>query len=157
MSENKKYEDFKKLCQTRQYKCTPQRFAVYEAIQGNPTHPSVDQIWNEVQQNIPSITRESVFRILSELAQFNVVCRMDRIVNARFDGFPHNHGHLICDRCGAIEDFELSGNWPVPPEGRGFQVAHMEWRLSGLCARCARELAASGEGRAPAKSPCHAS
>ncbi|MDD4816411.1 MAG: transcriptional repressor [Victivallaceae bacterium] len=140
MDENLKHEKFRALCSAHGYKCTPQRFAVYSCAGGNTRHPTVDQIWAEVKRTMPSITRESVFRILMELAEMGIVYRMDRIVNARFDGRPHNHGHFICDRCGTIIDFELSAAQSAPPALEGFLADHVELRIGGLCAKCAGEV-----------------
>ncbi|MBO4630848.1 MAG: transcriptional repressor, partial [Lentisphaeria bacterium] len=56
------YSAFRQLCMEHGFKCTQQRFAVYQVMKGNRSHPNVDQIWHQVQREIPSITRESVFR-----------------------------------------------------------------------------------------------
>jgi len=143
MDREKLQEDFKVLCQKQGWKCTPQRFAVYEYIKGNQTHPDVNSIWEHLRPQMPSITRESVFRILNELADCNVICRMDKIINARFDGNATNHGHLICERCGKIIDLELPESITNFTPGGAFTIRHMELRLSGLCPKCTSETTSS--------------
>ena len=132
-----RHEQFRELCRSHGLKCTSQRFAVYDYVAGNQSHPTVDEVWQSVRSRVPSITRESVFRILMELADMGIVYRMDRIINARFDGLPYSHGHLICNKCGAIIDFELPKELSVPGTLQGFQASRMELRISGLCAQCA--------------------
>ncbi len=139
MEQDKTLQEFQQLCHAHGCKCTPQRFAVYSFIHGNLTHPDVNCIWEHVRKAIPNITRESVFRILSEFANFGIIGRMDKIIDARFDGRPTNHGHLICEGCGAIVDFDLPESlksFEVPGK---FQLNHIELRVSGLCAKCAKK------------------
>lgn len=38
------------------YKVTPQRLAVYEAINHNPTHPNAEAIYKILQPNYPSMS-----------------------------------------------------------------------------------------------------
>jgi len=139
MTKRTEAELFRQLCREHNCKCTAQRFAVYLHVCGNTTHPTVDQVWEKVRQEMPGITRESVFRILTELAEWGVITRLDKIVNARFDGIPGNHGHFICRKCGAIADFPLPETLPVLPAGTGFRMEHVELRIGGLCAACAEK------------------
>jgi len=133
------HEEFRKLCSVHQCKCTAQRFAVYACICGNREHPDVDAVWKCVRKRIPSITRESVFRILMEFSEWGIIYRMDKIVHACFDGIAGNHGHFICRECGAILDFELPQGLPEPENDVGFQADHVELRISGICAECAKK------------------
>jgi len=132
-------EKFKELCRAHYCRCTNQRIAVYEFICGNREHPDVDRVWQAVREKMPSITRESVFRILMELAEWGIVYRMDKIINARFDGVPHPHGHFICRECGAVIDFKLPEQVALPAETNGFLCDHVELRISGICAACAEK------------------
>lgn len=150
MNKSADYKTFRQLCQAHACRCTPQRLAVYSYIKDNRTHPDVNRIWEKVRRSIPTITRESVFRILMELADFGVINRMDKITDARFDGRVSDHGHLICERCGSVEDFDLPCESFLPSEMHGFTTRHTELRISGLCASCAaaaRKQAQQGENR----------
>ena len=136
MDKSTEYQEFQRLCQAHGCRCTPQRLAVFLYMKDNRTHPSVNRIWDNIRQSIPSITRESVFRILTELAEYGVINRMDKITDARFDGQVSDHGHLICERCGRVEDFDLPPESLLPQDMHGFTTRHTELRISGLCACC---------------------
>lgn len=138
MDSRKGYQELKAICVEHGCRCTPQRLAVYSFLKGNRTHPSVNTIWAAVRKKIPSITRESVFRILLEFLEYGVVGRLDKISEARFDGQAHDHGHLICERCGSISDFELPEDFIDFGRFSKFFVRHTEVRISGLCAKCAK-------------------
>ena len=137
MSKSMVYKDFQLLCQAHGFRCTPQRFAVFSFMKDNLTHPDVNRIWEKVRESIPTITRESVFRILTELVDSGVISRMDKIADARFDGRVCDHGHLICERCGSVVDFDLPVSSLLPQDMHGFTTWHTELRISGLCASCA--------------------
>lgn len=132
-------QEFAVLCRANGWKCTSQRLAVYEFVRDNLTHPDVDSVWRAVREVLPTITRESVYRILNEFAEKEVIRRLDQIDNARYDSRTDAHGHFICEKCGHISDF----NWPegviLPPEMRQEKVVHMELRLVGVCEKCAAE------------------
>lgn len=138
MNKSKDYKDFQELCRAHGFRCTPQRFAVYSYMKDNLTHPDVNRIWEKTRRTIPTITRESVFRILMELSEFGVIHRMDKITDARFDGRVSDHGHLICERCGWVGDIDLPSTPLLSLDMHGFTKRHTELQISGLCASCVK-------------------
>ena len=137
-----KQEIFSSLCKLFKWKCTPQRLAVYDCIHDNRCHPDVDLIWQKVRLQLPTVTRESVYRILNEFAGNGLIWRLDNIGSARYDSNPAPHGHFICENCGEISDFTLSGS---PEKFAGCEVPgeirHMEIRFTGLCPECSKQNA----------------
>ena len=137
-------QEFQDLCRRSGWKCTAQRLKVYEFLKDNLTHPDVDSVWQAVREHLPTITRESVYRILNEFAGQGLICRLDHIDNARYDSRTDAHGHFICERCGWIADF----NWPegaaLQPAAELGRVTHREIRLLGLCAQCAASRTTTG-------------
>lgn len=99
----------------------------------------VDETWQAVRNEIPSITRESVFRILCEFASHGLVARLDSLSSARFDSNPKPHGHFICEECGAIIDFALPEGFSISPELKGATVSTLEVRMTGLCPKHSNE------------------
>ncbi|WP_302454061.1 Fur family transcriptional regulator [Victivallis vadensis] len=140
------HTEFLKLCRKIGWKCTSQRLAVYEFLQGNHAHPDVDTVWFAVRSALPTITRESVYRILNEFTEMGIIGRLDHIDNARYDSRVGAHGHFICGQCGEISDFDWPEGAVIPPEMLSRGISHMEIRLVGVCKRCA---AATG-GAVPA-------
>ncbi len=140
-----KHKIFMDICRRIGWKCTPQRLAVYDYLCGNRQHPNVDRVWHDIQKTIPSITRESVYRILNELSQHGVICRLDHIESARYDSRTQPHGHFICTKCGAISDFDLPEGVSLPAVDLPGDVHHVEFRAVGICATCLNE--------APRKTP----
>lgn len=132
------FEEISAICKEAGWKCTPQRAAVYEYICDNLAHPDVDQVWAAVKAKLPSVTRESVYRILDEFAREGVIRRLDQISRARYDSLTGPHGHFICERCGKIVDFALPEDVRIPPVPHG-KVRHVELRLNGVCNECQKK------------------
>ena len=143
------HSDFRKICRENGWKCTPQRLSVYVFVQGNLTHPDVDTVWEAVRDSLPSITRESVYRILNEFAEQGIIRRLDHIDNARYDSRTGLHGHFICRKCGRITDFDWPAGVEIPETARTGTVDHMEFRLIGLCRECSSADAVPRAGSLP--------
>ena len=103
-------QEFSKICRDAGWKCTSQRMAVYEFLQNNLTHPDVDTVWRAVRGTLPTVTRESIYRILNEFSEKGMIRRLDQIENARYDSRTDAHGHFICQRCGKISDLDININ-----------------------------------------------
>ena len=120
-------------------KVTTARFAVYRYLKTGADHPVVDRVWDAVKQDLPAITRESVYRILNDFASHGIVAVVDRSdVVARYDCNPVRHDHFVCERCGRFFDFELS-ELPglVEPIVTSFgTIGRVEIRASGVCKSC---------------------
>ncbi|MCQ2378923.1 MAG: transcriptional repressor [Victivallaceae bacterium] len=128
---------FRTLCRENGWKCTPQRLAVYEYVCTLPDHPSVDEVRDAVRKTIPTITRESVYRILNEFSGAGILYRMDQIDNAHYDADAAPHGHLVCEKCGAVVDFPLKRMPEIPDCVEKKHVRHIEVRMTWICPRCA--------------------
>ncbi|MGN0852985.1 MAG: Fur family transcriptional regulator [Kiritimatiellia bacterium] len=135
-------EAFPAFCRERGLKCTAQRYAVFAAIRESTSHPSVDETWEIVRKKVPTITRESVYRILNEFSGIGLLSRMDALSAARYDTCLVPHAHFICEVCGGVTDYPLPGSFAVP-DGMPSDCRHVELRVSGVCDACRRKNRAS--------------
>lgn len=55
------------------YKVTPQRLAVYKAINHNPTHPNAEAVYKILQPNYPSMSLATVYKTMEIFAKIGVV------------------------------------------------------------------------------------
>ena len=96
----------------------------------------MDTVLSALRLKLPTVTRESVYRILNEFSERGIIGRLDSIESARYDSRVEPHGHFICEKCGKITDF----NWPegavIPPDVLSEKVSHMEFRIVGECSEC---------------------
>lgn len=130
------YQRFQEICRQQRWKCTAQRLAVFAYVHDNDDHPDVDDVWREVKGTLPSVTRESIYRILNEFTDRGLLRRLDHVTSARYDCQVGPHGHFLCTRCGQIQDFPLPEPVTVPRGDISGDVEHLELRLTGICKRC---------------------
>ena len=82
-----------------------QRQQVLEAVKSVSCHPTAEQIFQMVRQTNPTISLGTVYRNLNLLAEMGEIMKLDLGCESdHFDGTTQEHGHLVCTRCGAIED-----------------------------------------------------
>lgn len=122
---------------------TESRRAVFDALRAHP-HASADEIHAVVRPLVESTSLQSVYNALGDFAAAGLVRRIEpaghpMLFELRVDD---NHHHLVCTRCGAVEDVDCAtGHAPclVPSDTHGYRVAVAEVTYWGLCAACAAE------------------
>ena len=73
-------------------------------------HMTADFTFNEVRKHIPSIALGTVYRNLNQFAEKKLIKRIIRgIAPDIFDASTHEHGHVICVKCGETRDITLPG------------------------------------------------
>lgn len=134
--DKRKHLEFSEICVQNGWKCTSQRLAVYDYVHENNTHPCVDEVWDHIKKHLPTVTRESVYRILNEFAACGIIQRLDHIGRARYDSQTHPQGHFICVVCGHITDFAFPDEACLSEYAVCGEVRSIELRVSGICAEC---------------------
>ena len=119
---------------------TPQRMAIYEAVVGRTTHPSVAAVHGEVRRRFPGISAATVYTTLDLFARLGLIQEIGGPVR-RYDGRAGVHVNLVCHRCQGVTDVadaQLQAlQRRAAARARG-QVAAVRFELHGLCSRCRR-------------------
>ncbi len=120
---------------------TIQRELVLQAVQQLRHHPTADDVYHLIAQDHSSISRATVYRNLSLLAQRGQIRRVSHIGTAdRFDFATRPHYHFRCEKCGGVFDVAL------PPQADllakvdntdGFVLSGFDIRFFGTCPACA--------------------
>lgn len=122
------------------HRLTPQRREVYDVLVSKRDHPTATEVFMRAKKRMPSISLATVYNCLETL----VSCGLARQVNVEREATRYcpnleEHGHFVCEICGAVIDVPLSagtaidGAWALPP---GLTVTHSEITLRGRCAAC---------------------
>ena len=119
---------------------TPQKLAVFEVLQRDNYHPTPDMVFAEVRKQHPMVSLGTVYQILDQFAQIGVARRIfSGGSRQRFDGKRSPHAHLVCERCGRIDDIEdrsfetLTARFARKFD---FQIRDHYFEFSGSCAGC---------------------
>ncbi|MDH5671524.1 MAG: transcriptional repressor [Myxococcales bacterium] len=120
-------------------KLTPQRLAIAEAIAGDCSHPTAQQLHERLAPRFPTMSVATVYNTLSALIEVGQCRSIHLGAVTRFDPNVSHHDHAVCDRCGAMVDVPCQEGADRAPGRalRGFRVAHIERVYRGLCAPCA--------------------
>jgi len=121
-------------------KVTPQRQAIFRALQHADEHPTAESVYSEVSAEMPTISLRTVYQVLNDLIEMGELNHVHLGTGStRFDSNLAPHHHLVCDACGRVQDLEA--DFPdvrVPAAtGGGFRVSTTEIVFRGTCAECA--------------------
>jgi Fur family peroxide stress response transcriptional regulator len=119
---------------------TKQREAILKALRDTKSHPTAGQIYDEVREDIPKISKGTVYRNLQVLQQDGVISVLNiNGTQSRYEAKQERHYHFRCERCGRVFDLDE----PVVEElddrvakKTGFKVSHHQMEFRGLCKEC---------------------
>jgi Fur family ferric uptake transcriptional regulator len=119
-----------------------QRDLVAETFFDMGGHVSVEQLVAAARRSDPRVSVATVYRTMKLLAACGLAFpRQFDGSQTRYEpaaGRPH-HDHLICTRCGSIEEFaeqRIEALQSRVALGRGFEVETHKLELYGRCAAC---------------------
>jgi Fur family peroxide stress response transcriptional regulator len=118
---------------------TPQRFAVYANLLTRKDHPTVEQILNDLNKDVPTSSQATVYSALQALREVGLVKEvlLEEGVS-RYDANISQHHHFRCTHCGAIEDihwdtFQCIDLGKLRP---GLKAEKYELTVQGICDNC---------------------
>jgi len=122
-------------------KVTPQRIAVVKYLDGNTSHPSVEEIHREVSRDFPTISLATVYNTLDTLEQIGEVQAVTiDPTRKHYDPETRPHHHVMCTSCRCIQDVfaDYSSVLRVPDAlARQFRVQETTVSFRGVCRDCA--------------------
>ena len=142
-SEKRVKEMLEKL-KVRDFRITPQRYAVLSILAASEEHPSVDQIYKKVKIQFPTTSLATIYKTVSLLKELNEVLELGfHDGNNRYDGNkPFPHPHVICTKCKKIMDPELTTLDELSREmGRktGYKIQSHRLDFFGVCPECQKK------------------
>ncbi len=124
------------------YRVTSQRLVVHETLVELGRHVGAEELLAAVGERLPSVSLPTVYASLEALEEAGLVRRVAAgRGRALYDSRPVDHHHLVCRRCGAVEDLDAPVSLERALESArrsGFEVDGAEVVVHGLCAACRR-------------------
>ena len=127
------------------YRLTRQRELVLDLLCTSARHADANLLYEQMRKQMPRVSLGTVYRTLNVLAAAGVICALHCGAQAHYDGNVREHYHIMCTRCGAVEDVAISRLKPLEEQAAqlsGYQVSDHQLSFYGLCAKCQKE---SGE------------
>jgi Fur family peroxide stress response transcriptional regulator len=131
---------FRRHCRERGLALTPQRLAIYQALAGDDSHPSAEEVFRRVKPTVLSLSLGTVYRTLELFEAHGLVSRVQASGNqARFDANQDPHSHLVCVRCHQVIDVPDPRPPRRPAQQRlpeGFRILAPRVQFLGICQDC---------------------
>ena len=125
---------------SRHIPVTPQRLAVLATLESRRDHPTAEQIYQAVRQEMPAISFNTVYKTLEVFCKKGLVIKVNPLHEvARYDIETDHHAHLICRKCHFIVDLNDDVIPPptLPQEAQaGFQLERHSLIFWGVCPQC---------------------
>lgn len=119
---------------------TPQRHAILAYLMESMSHPTADEIYRSLEPRFPNMSVATVYNNLKMLIEAGMVQELSYGDNSsRFDADVSNHYHIVCEKCGKIEDFmypSLEDVERTAEEVTGFEIHGHRLELHGICRHC---------------------
>ncbi len=132
------------LLRARGLRMTPQRRAIVAEIMSVRGHITPVTVARRVEDRVPGVNPSTVYRTLDLLEELGVLSHAHLESGAEYHRRAEaTHVHLTCSRCGADDSLsiaEAAELEAVVSRHRGFQPDLTHFAISGVCARCQREL-----------------
>lgn len=131
---------------------TRQRELILRIIQSSGRHLTAEQIFLEAKQELPSIAVGTVYNNLNALCAEGTITRVqisrqpDRFDRASIERIHH---HMVCDRCGRIDDLKLDDLTEYLKTHCDAQIRSVELTVHCLCADCMSRKETTPSGESP--------
>ncbi|MCR5494365.1 MAG: transcriptional repressor [Treponema sp.] len=122
-----------------------QRSLILNIMDGNKSHPTADEIYDEARKQDSHISRGTVYRNLNLLVENGLLLRIPVPGQAdHFDSTLSDHYHFYCRECNRVfdvPDFDVEGIKAVEKslEEQGFESVCHKIVFEGTCPDCCRK------------------
>jgi Fur family peroxide stress response transcriptional regulator len=122
-----------------------QRVRILNFLEKCEGHPSARQVYESLVEEMPSLSRTTVYNTLNALAEKGLV-RVVRTPDGetRYECAGHDHCHFFCTSCHAVIDTEFLCVHLHTVESQGHEVHSVQGCFYGVCKECLTSKKAGG-------------
>jgi Fur family peroxide stress response transcriptional regulator len=126
------------------HKITPQRLAIVRILAKSESHPSVEDIYDQIMNDFPTMSLATVYRNIVLIKSLGEVLELGFPDGSnRYDGNkPYPHPHVICIKCKKIVDPDLVSLDEMKNEvalETNFKILNHRLDFFGICSNCMTE------------------
>jgi len=117
------------------------RDLIFDILNKKNYHPNVNELYDIVKKENPRVSLATVYRNVSQLVEMGKVniLEFDK-GSAKYDGNIEKHFHIVCERCGKIEDVWLENDFDnfkcVTNKINNFDLTGYKLVFFGICEEC---------------------
>ena len=114
-----------------------QRLKILQFLDGNRNHPTADNIYQALRDELPTLSKTTVYNTIQSLREHGLL----NVVNmglheARFDSVINPHHHLLCSECGRIIDIDIQCPYTRKALAGGHRIDEVHGYFKGVCEAC---------------------
>ncbi len=115
------------------------RIQIYKYLEMYKSHPTVDEIYLHLIDEIPTLSKTTVYNTLNLFSERELVLvlNLDNL-EKRYELVEQNHIHFICESCKKIYDIPYEDNNLLPKGFENFQIEEKHIFLKGQCPKCSK-------------------
>lgn len=120
---------FRETCREEGLRLTPQKQEIFRILASTVSHPTAQEIFEEVRQAFPKISFATVYDNLRKFKELELVQEMNCGEGcSRFDANMDHHHHVIDQKTGKVMDVLLPADHtiPVPKELAGKTIRDIQ-------------------------------
>ena len=123
-------------------KVTPQRLAILKLLRKKQTHPTAEEVHNELLKDYPAISLTTIYNNLSKFVEAGMLKELDIDPNKmRFDICMNSHDHFHCRVCDNVYDIVYDAsisvdNRQIKKNVEGHRIDTVNINLKGVCKNC---------------------
>lgn len=115
------------------------RIQIYDYISKDKIHPTVDEIFTELVELFPTLSKTTVYNTLKLFVEKELIKAVNLDDNIlRYELVRSNHGHFKCDTCSQIYDIPVNVNITLPDKLKDSVIDEYHYLLIGTCPNCLR-------------------
>lgn len=133
-------KDVSEYLKSHDIKPSYQRMKIFNYLITKKNHPTVDQIYKELVNEIPTLSKTTVYNTLKLFVDKKIAIIITIEENeTRYDADISLHGHFKCIKCEQVYDVNIKA-----PESFGeglekFQIDEEHIYFKGICEECLKK------------------
>jgi len=122
---------------TKGIKPSLQRVKIYEYLITHRSHPTIDEIYNALADELMTLSKTTVYNTLNLFVEKKVAIVILLEENeTRYDADVSNHGHFQCIECNKVLDFNYDLAQHPIKDLEGHMVTEYHAYMKGVCNDC---------------------
>ena len=132
-----KLEKIKKKLEAKGINPTLIRVKILEYMDGNKSHPDADTVYRDLKDELPVLSRTSVYNTLNLFNDKNLIIKLTAAPGrVNFDSNPQGHFHFICDNCEKVYDVDLMNSVLKKKSVDNHSIREVHGYFKGTCKEC---------------------
>lgn len=116
---------------------TKQRAVILDIVRADKCHHTAEEIFNLAREKLPGISLATVYNNLKALESERLIRRITGDTSCdRYDSSFIPHGHLVCQKCDKVWDFEIDGFESILFNTLRLHFDSYELKVRCLCQEC---------------------